>query len=92
MHPYLFSWGPFLVHSYGVTMSLGFLAAGLVTFYGFKRRGLDTEPIIWLVAIAALGGVIGALALTWIFLSVKKIPKGKAFDAAGRIGSAVAAL
>lgn len=62
MYPILFSLGPLTIHSYGITMALGFLAAGIVVYYGFKRKQLNTDSVVWLILLAAAGGLAGAKA------------------------------
>ncbi|MBE0429413.1 MAG: prolipoprotein diacylglyceryl transferase [Thermoleophilia bacterium] len=87
MYPQLFSVGPFTVHSYGLMMMLGFLAAGITAYYGFKRRGLDTQNLFILVFAAAVGGLAGA-KIDYLLVNAgefKNDPVGTVLSGAGLI-------
>lgn len=87
MRPELFSIGPFTVHTFGLMMALGFIAAGIVSYYGFKRKGLDEEKVYWLVIAAAVGGLLGS-KLHYILLhpeSLRENPFATVFSGAGLV-------
>ena len=60
MYPELFSIGSLTVHSFGLMMALAFVAAGISAYFEFRRKGMSTESIYWLVIAAAVGGLIGS--------------------------------
>lgn len=87
MYPELFSIGPFTVHSFGLMMALGFMAAGSVAYFGFKRKGLNPETVYWLTIAAAVGGVIGS-KIHYLLLHLDEIrgdPLTSAFSGAGLV-------
>lgn len=87
MYPKLFSLGPFTVHSYGLMMTLGFIAAGITAYYGFKRRRLDTQNIFMLVIAAAVGGLVGA-KIDYLLVNLGEFrsdPMGAAFSGGGLV-------
>ena len=62
MFPILFQVGPFTLHSFGVMMALGFLAAFFIMNH-FSRRGytaLTEQQLSHLIVWLMLGGVAGA--------------------------------
>lgn len=59
--------GPFTLHSYGVLVALGFLAALAVIGRGAKREGLPTEPVFDLAFVAVLAAIVGSRLLYVIF-------------------------
>lgn len=67
-----FSIGPFTIHTFGLMMALGFVAAGVVAHFEFKRKGLDTEKIYWLVLAAAIGGLLGS-KINYLLLNLDQI-------------------
>jgi phosphatidylglycerol:prolipoprotein diacylglycerol transferase len=87
MRPELFSIGPITVHTFGLMMALGFIAAGVTSYYGFKRKGLDAEKVYWLVIAAAVGGLLGS-KLHYIILHLDQLkgdPLSTAFSGAGLV-------
>ena len=62
----LFSIGPFTVHSYGLMIAIGMIAAFFTTEYSAKRAGLNPEPVFSLGFVGIAGGLIGAKVLFWI--------------------------
>ena len=60
MHPELVDFGPFHVSSYGFTISLAFIAGGLFAYRRFRSKGLNPDHVLWMVILAALGGILGA--------------------------------
>lgn len=100
MYPDLTSIGPFPVHSFGLMMALAFIAAGFSVYFEFRRKGLNTESIYWLVIAAAVGGLIGS-KLNYLIEhpdQLRDSPLSAAFSGAGLvwyggvIGGAIAAL
>ena len=100
MYPDLFSIGPFSVHSFGLMMAIAFIAAGISAYYEFRRKGLDTESIYWLVIAAAVGGLVGS-KINYLIQhpdELRDSPLTAAFSGAGLvwyggvIGGAIAAF
>lgn len=87
MYPELISIGPFTIHSFGLMMALGFLAAGITAYFGFKRKGMDPEKVYWLTIAAAAGGLIGSKIhyLLLHFDDVSGDPLASAFSGAGLV-------
>ena len=86
MYPEI-SLGPFTVHTFGLMMALAFVAAGIVAYFEFRRKGLDPEKIYWLVIASALGGLIGA-KVNYLLLNldqVKADPLSTIFSGAGLV-------
>ncbi|MDL2238328.1 prolipoprotein diacylglyceryl transferase [Christensenellaceae bacterium OttesenSCG-928-K19] len=72
MHPELFSIGPITVHSYGLMIAIGMLAAILTGTFRAKRKGLS-QNIVWGIALfGILGGMVGAKLLFYI-LDIERI-------------------
>lgn len=63
MHPLLFQLGPVPIHTYGVMIALGFLAALLVLKKLAPREGLELENIIDLAFLCLIAGFLGARIL-----------------------------
>ena len=59
--------GPFTLHTYGVLVALGFLAALAVIGRGAKREGLPSEPVFDLAFVAVLAAVVGSRLLYVVF-------------------------
>ncbi|NLG67187.1 MAG: prolipoprotein diacylglyceryl transferase [Actinobacteria bacterium] len=60
MCPELLHIGPVTVRAYGLMMAVGFLAAGLVTAWGFRRRKLPVDIALVALIGAMVGGMVGA--------------------------------
>lgn len=60
MYPELLQLGPFTIYSFGVMMALAFVAGGLMTAWGLRRREIDPELSYSLLLGAIIGGVVGA--------------------------------
>jgi phosphatidylglycerol:prolipoprotein diacylglycerol transferase len=60
MYPELFHIGGFTMNSFGVMMALGFIVAGLVAHWQFKKRGVRPDFIYSLLIAAVIGGLAGA--------------------------------
>mgnify|MGYP000856967604 CR=1 FL=1 len=60
MHPELLRIGSLTINSYGLMMALGFIAAGVLAAWGFKRRGLNPDSAIIGLMAAMVGGLVGA--------------------------------
>lgn len=80
-------------------MSLGFLTAGTVAWFQYRRRGLNPDAVYWLAILAAVGGILGAkIHYLIIHFSEMESPWDWAFSGAGLvwyggfIGGAVAVL
>lgn len=87
MYPELFSIGPFTFHSFGLMMALGFLAAGITTYFGFKRKGLNPDYVFWITIAAAVGGLLGS-KIHYLLLHMDDIsdnPLASAFSGAGLV-------
>ena len=63
MFPDLISIGPFTLHSYGLLVATGFLAALFVTLKIGKREGYTSQQIMDMGFLMILGGVIGSRIL-----------------------------
>jgi phosphatidylglycerol:prolipoprotein diacylglycerol transferase len=59
--------GPYTLHTYGVLVALGFLAALIVLLRGARRAGLATEPVLDLAFIAMLAAIVGSRLLYVLF-------------------------
>ncbi|RJQ44253.1 MAG: prolipoprotein diacylglyceryl transferase [Gaiellales bacterium] len=87
MIPELFSIGPFTVHSFGLMMALGFVSAGAVTYFGFKRAGFNPETVYWITIAAAVGGIVGS-KIHYLLLHPDNLaddPLATAFSGAGLV-------
>ncbi len=87
MYPEFPSIGPFTVHTFGLMMALGFVAAGIVAYFEFKRKGLDPEKIYWLVIAAAVGGLLGS-KVNYILLNLSALktdPASTIFSGGGLV-------
>ena len=63
MHPQLFKIGPFTVHSYGLMLAAGFIAASIFFTKELKRKKLDPNFGNAITLIAVVFGIIGAKLL-----------------------------
>jgi phosphatidylglycerol---prolipoprotein diacylglyceryl transferase len=59
--------GPFTLHTYGMLVALGFLAALAVVMRGAKREGLPSEPVLDLAFVAVLAAIVGSRLLYVLF-------------------------
>ncbi len=87
MYPELLTIGPFTFHSFGLMMALGFVAAGVTTYYGFKRKGLNPEYVYWMTIAAAVGGLLGS-KIHYLLLHLDRLqdnPMTTAFSGAGLV-------
>ena len=87
MYPELLIIGPFTFHSFGMMMALGFVAAGITTYYGFKRKGLNPEYVYWMTIAAAIGGLLGS-KIHYLLLHLDRLrenPLASAFSGAGLV-------
>ena len=55
--------GPLVLHTYGLMVALGFLAAILVVTRGAKRSGLPAEPVIDVAFVAVVAAIVGSRLL-----------------------------
>lgn len=67
MHPILFHWGPFTLHTYGLFAALGFLAGYGLANATAKRRGLPPSLVGDALVPLLLGGILGARIFYVIF-------------------------
>ena len=67
MFPKVLSIGDFFLPTYGLLVTLGFLAALWVTLRLARRQGLPAEPITNLVVYCALAGMAGAKLTMFLF-------------------------
>ncbi|MHB0866556.1 MAG: prolipoprotein diacylglyceryl transferase [Thermoleophilia bacterium] len=87
MYPELVSIGPFTVHSFGLMMALGFVVAGAVVYYEFRRQGMNPENVYWLTLAAAVGGLLGS-KIHYLLLHLNELkgdPLSSAFSGAGLV-------
>ena len=87
MYPELFSIGPFTIHTFGLMMALGFVAAGFVLHFEFKRIGLNPEYVYWLSMAAAFGGLVGS-KIHYLLIHSEELasdPLSSAFSGAGLV-------
>lgn len=87
MYPELLTIGPFTIHSFGLMMALGFLAAGITAYVGFRRKGLNPEAVYWMTIAAAVGGLLGS-KVHYLLLhldDLKDNPLASAFSGAGLV-------
>ncbi|WP_099466526.1 prolipoprotein diacylglyceryl transferase [Konateibacter massiliensis] len=66
MYNDLFSIGPITVHSYGLLIGIGFIAALLSADYRAKKRGLDRDFLFNLAFVCIIFGLLGAKLLYFI--------------------------
>ena len=59
--------GPFTLHTYGLMVALGFLAALAVVMRGSRREGLPSEPVLDLAFVAVLAAIVGSRLLYVLF-------------------------
>ena len=59
--------GPFTLHTYGVLVALGFIAALVVVMRGARREGLAQEPVLDLAFVAVLAAIVGSRLLYVLF-------------------------
>lgn len=77
MHNDLFSIGPFTVHTYGLMIAIGVIAAYLTAGYRAKRLNINSSHIDLLSVWILLGGILGAKILYW-FTQIKNIMQSPA--------------
>lgn len=68
-------------------MALGFVSAGAVTYFGFKRAGLNPEAVYWITIAAAIGGIAGS-KIHYLLLHLDELgddPLASAFSGAGLV-------
>ena len=63
MYPELFKIGPFTVHSFGLMMAIGFIAASWLLTSELKRKGYDPNMGSTITLIAVIFGVAGSKIL-----------------------------
>jgi phosphatidylglycerol---prolipoprotein diacylglyceryl transferase len=63
MHPILFEWGSIRIGSYGLMLTLAFLAAIVVTNREFRRRAVDVNLAWDIYLLAIIGGLVGSRLL-----------------------------
>ena len=59
--------GPFTLHTYGMLVALGFLAALIVVMRGARREGLPSEPVLDLAFVTVLAAIVGSRLLYVLF-------------------------
>ena len=59
--------GPFTLHTYGVLVALGFLAALVVVMRGSRREGLPGERVLDLAFVTVLAAIVGSRLLYVLF-------------------------
>jgi phosphatidylglycerol:prolipoprotein diacylglycerol transferase len=87
MYPELFSIGPFTIHTFGLMMALGFVAAAISAYFEFKRKGMNPEHVYWLTLAAAFGGLMGS-KIHYLLLHMDEMradPLATAFSGAGLV-------
>lgn len=58
--------GPLAFHTYGLFLTLGFLAAALVAGARMKKVGMNPDKLVPLIAIAIVSGILGARLLHFL--------------------------
>ena len=66
MHSELFTIGGFTVHSFGVMIAIGILAAYYTCTYRAGRMNLDIQNIDTIALVILAGGILGAKVLYWM--------------------------
>jgi phosphatidylglycerol:prolipoprotein diacylglycerol transferase len=66
MLPKLISVGDFFLPTYGLLVTLGFLAGLWLTTHLARRAGRDPDPIVNLAVYCALAGIVGAKLLLFV--------------------------
>lgn len=61
------SFGPFTLHTYGLLVALGFVAALIFVLRGARREGLASEPVLDLAFAAVLCAIVGSRLLYVLF-------------------------
>jgi phosphatidylglycerol:prolipoprotein diacylglycerol transferase len=59
--------GPFALHTYGLLVAIGFLAAILLVLRGARREGLPAEPVLDLAFATVLASIVGARLMYVLF-------------------------
>jgi len=59
--------GPFTLHTYGVLVALGFVAALVVVLRGARRAGLKTDAVLDVAFVAVLAAIVGSRLLYVLF-------------------------
>lgn len=77
MHPILFKIGNITLHTYGLMIAIGVIAAILLAIYRGKKIGVDSDTIYDLAIYGVIAGVIGA-KLLFIVTEVPYIIKNPA--------------
>lgn len=68
-------------------MALGFVAAGVVSYFEFKRKGMNPEYVYWLTLAAAVGGLLGS-KIHYLLLNLDRVgddPLAMTFSGAGLV-------
>ena len=63
--------GPFTLHTYGMLVALGFLAALVVVMRGSRREGLPSEPVLDLAFVTVLAAIVGS-RLLYVFFNLRE--------------------
>lgn len=69
MHPVLFKIGPLTIHTYGLLVAIGLLAAIWMAAWQAKKRGIEPELIMDLGFYAIIAGILGA-RLLFVILNI----------------------
>ena len=88
---------PLAIHSYGLMLALGFLAANFLLYREYRRREFDTELVNRIILAAILGGIFGAKGYSAIenWRGFLQDPFGSFFSGSGLVwygGLAVGSL
>lgn len=67
MHPILFRWGPFTLHTYGLFAALGFLAGYALATSVARKKGLPPSLVGDALVPLLFGGILGARIFYVIF-------------------------
>jgi phosphatidylglycerol---prolipoprotein diacylglyceryl transferase len=59
--------GPFTLHTYGMLVALGFIAALIVVMRGSRREGLVAERVLDLAFVTVLAAIVGSRLLYVLF-------------------------
>ena len=63
MHNELLTIGNITIYGYGLMIAIGIFAAYLTTEYRAKKKGLDSDPVFWILIFGVVSGFLGSKLL-----------------------------
>lgn len=63
MHNELLTIGNITIYGYGLMIAIGIFAAYLTTEYRAKKKGLDSDPVFWILIFGVISGFLGSKLL-----------------------------